>query len=271
MEAVLTTAPPSKGGTLINENYVGGFPSAEAGLSLFAGTWSSKLPLKDLESGYAPLFADERINWLISQLGSIQGMDILELGPLEAGHTFMLHNAGAERITGIEANSLSFLKCLLVKEIFGLERSQFLLGDFASYLNRSTRTFDLVVASGVLYHLTDPLTVLSDMVKAAPRIFIWSHFFDELAMPIGDPRRAPFTGEVVERRIDGHMMKYHLRSYGGKITARDFCGGIYSESVWLELREVRDFLAAQGYTVINAFEEPGAANGPAACLLATRT
>ncbi|WP_457796663.1 class I SAM-dependent methyltransferase [Methylocystis sp. S23] len=255
---------------LVNDNYVAGFPSAEAAVSLFAGTWSSKLPLEGVESGYAPLFSDGRVEWFLSQLGSIQGMNVLELGPLEAAHTYMLHKAGAGQITGIEANSLSFLKCLLVKEIFGLDRAKFLLGDFTSFFSRSGQTFDLIVASGVLYHLTDPLVVLSGMVKAAPRIFIWSHFFDDDAMPVGDPRRAALTGEVVQRTIDGQTLNYHMRSYGGKVTARDFCGGIYSESVWLELKQVRALLEGHGYVVTTALEEPAAANGPAACLLATR-
>ena len=46
-------------------------------------------------------------NWALSLLGSIEGQSVLELGPLEGGHTYMLHKAGAN-ITSIEANKRGF-------------------------------------------------------------------------------------------------------------------------------------------------------------------
>ena len=46
--------------------------------------------------------------------GSLQGMNILELGPLEATHTYQLAKLGADRVLAIEAEYGSFLKCLVV-------------------------------------------------------------------------------------------------------------------------------------------------------------
>ena len=78
------------------------------------------------------------------------GRTVLELGPLEAGHSYLLERLGAAEIVGIEANTRAYLRCLVVKEILGLGRARFLCGEFVSYLRTSDRRFDLAVASGVL-------------------------------------------------------------------------------------------------------------------------
>lgn len=87
-------------------------------------------------------------------------LTVLELGPLEAGHTYMLEKMGARSIVAVEANSRAYLKCLIVKELFELKRAKFLLGDFVAYLKNNTRHFDLCLASGVLYHMQNPAELL---------------------------------------------------------------------------------------------------------------
>jgi len=55
-----------------------------------------------------------------------------------------------------------------------------LLGNFERFLRDTQTRFDLVVASGVLYHLMDPLLSLPDMMRVTGHIFVWTHF---LMMP----------------------------------------------------------------------------------------
>jgi hypothetical protein len=246
------------------------YPSTEAGLALFANTWSSHIPVEGIVTGHLPLFADERLVWLFEQTGGIEGWNILELGPLEAAHTTMLHVKGAAAITAIEANPVCYLKCLIIKEIFQLDRARFLLGNFERFLRDTPARFDLIVASGVLYHLMDPLLALLDMMRITDRIFIWSHFFNDAVMPAGDARRSPFTRETIEREQDGAHLTYHVRGYGGATRSGAFCGGIHEQSVWLELRQVTALLDQNGYRLTLAFEQPDHANGPAACFVAVR-
>ena len=54
--------------------------------------------------------------------GSIEGFRILELGPLESGHTYQLERLGAGSILCIEASPEFYLKSLIIKEILGLKR-----------------------------------------------------------------------------------------------------------------------------------------------------
>src|SRR5215467_13605989 len=61
-------------------------PSPQNALDLFKGRWSSAIPGYGM--GTAELFNDARIEWFLAQYGDVCGKRILELGPLEAGHTF---------------------------------------------------------------------------------------------------------------------------------------------------------------------------------------
>ena len=150
-------AQPADGGKAntesIMDSYVANSPTPQNAVDLFKGEWSSKLP-DDIrvESGTAELFSDARILQMLDRLGGIEGLSVLELGPLEAAHTTMLDRAGAASVTAVEANTRAYMKCLIVKELLGLKVSKFLLGDLNAYMEETTERFDLCVASGVLYH-----------------------------------------------------------------------------------------------------------------------
>jgi predicted RNA methylase len=123
----------------ILDQYISSAPSPQNALDIFKDEWSSKLPayLYELESGSVPLFSDARIEWVVNQLGSFEHKTVLELGPLEGGHTYMLERFGAASITSIEANTRAYLKCLIVKEVLGLNRVKFLCGDFIEFLRNN--------------------------------------------------------------------------------------------------------------------------------------
>ena len=87
----------------IPDYYVKSAPSVQNTLDIFPGEWASKLPgdLSLLNAGQSGLFEDARITWAVEQLGGVTGQTILELGPLEAGHTYMLEKLGAASITAV--------------------------------------------------------------------------------------------------------------------------------------------------------------------------
>lgn len=256
---------------LLNDKYVSGPPSAQQAVNLFAGSWASRLPIRGVRSGTVPLFEDDRIRWMLERSGGIAGFNVLELGPLEGGHTTMMEQAGAASIHAIDANTLAYLKCLIVKDLLGLKSAHFELGDFDAYLASNTSRYDLVVACGVLYHLMDPLRTLLNITRSTDRIFIWSHFFDDTAMPASDPRRAWLTGESSRQEIDGEALTYHHRTYGDTKHPIGFCGGMLSKSVWLDKNEVIALLRRRGFAAEAALETPDHPHGPAACIYAERS
>ena len=165
----------------ILDQMVTSYPSEQNALDIFKNEWSSKLPLarSDLQAGPIPLFEDPRVHWAVCEAGGVANQRVLELGPLEGGHTYMLQERGAASILAIEANTRAFLKCLIVKNIFNLHKADFRCGDFISFLRQNTERFDFVLATGVLYHMTSPVELLQLLSRVTDRLFMWTHYYDE--------------------------------------------------------------------------------------------
>ena len=147
----------------ILDSYITTAPSAQSAVDLFAGEWSSSFPQGSgvvSTPGTAPLFEDTRVTWANTMFGGFAGKTVLELGPLELGHTYMLQQFGAAAIDSVEANSRAFMKCLIAKEILKVDRANLMLGNFVEYLGTTQKQYDWVVASGVLYNMQQPLRVL---------------------------------------------------------------------------------------------------------------
>ena len=224
------------------------------------------------------MYDDPRINWAVEKFGSLEGKRIAELGPLEGAHTFMLERAGAMRIDAIEANKGAYLRCLVAKEIYGLRRARFHLGDFGASLD-TARRYDMIVACGVLYHMTDPLLLLRRMAERTDALYIWTHYFDEAEMPPGDLRRVAFTTqepphrEIIETaELNGVRMDLHLRSYYEAWTKAKYCGGPRDRHFWLEKAQLIAALKALGFDDLSfAHEDPGHVNGPAISIFARRS
>ena len=155
-------------------------PSPQNALDIFKNRWWSQFPgpFSGLKAGSIALFEDPRITWAISELGGLHHQTVLELGPLEGAHSYMLEQAGAASITSIEANPEAYLKCLIVKETVGLNRTHFLCGDFIEYLHNSPPHFDAVLASGVLYHMVAPVELIALLSDITHRIYLWTHYYD---------------------------------------------------------------------------------------------
>ena len=64
-------------------------------------------------------------------------------------------------MTAIEANTRAYLKCLIAKELLDMSRLGFLLGDFMEYLRGDPDHVDVCFASGVLYHVPNPVETLA--------------------------------------------------------------------------------------------------------------
>ncbi len=253
----------------INDNYITEAPEHANAAKIFDGQWSSRVPGLEAVTGPVPLFEDHRIQWLIDHRGRFDGQKVLELGPLEAGHTSMLVNAGAD-VLAIEANTLAYLRCLIVKEALDMKTARFLLGDFDKYLQTTPEQFDLILASGVLYHMSDPLRTLQNMMRCADELLIWSHFFDDAAMPTDDIRRRAFTGETYERELEGDTLTYYRQAYQGVEENPLFMGGVFSGSAWIDRNQAIALMESRGYAVTVTHRHDEHPNGPAASLYAKR-
>ncbi|MCG3775315.1 MAG: tRNA (mo5U34)-methyltransferase [Nitrospira sp.] len=260
---------------LPNDEYISKEPAAQFVVDLIEGWTCSLPPAVGAVAGTLPLYLDDRATWAINLLSkgakgkalSELDMDVLELGPLEGAHSYMLEQRGAKSVVAIEANKRLFLKCLLVKELMDLKRVRFRLGDFMPYLATTKDRYDLVWCTGVLYHMPDPLALLHAVSRVTDRIHIWTHYVDETAL--SQPWAAAITS-VEERLFMGRPVKYYRRTYNDAATAKTYCDGVYNEASWITKDEIIRQLKSDGFEKIEtSFDKPNT-NGPSFALVAEK-
>ncbi len=264
-------APADPIRSVVFDGYVQAAPSPQNAVDTVPG-WNHALPPEiGAVAGPGFFYEDPRIHWCIEQFGDLAGRTILELGPLEGSHTSMLDRHAPAVIHSIEANKLCYLRCLIVKELLALKHARFMLGNFVPWLEDPGHRYDLILASGVLYHMRDPVHFLTQMAARADAIFLWTHYFDDGAMPVGDPRRVPFSEEVLTSPFQGIEVRLHTRGYFGAWEDRAFCGGMHDVHYWLERDQILDILRGLGFTDVRlAHDEPDHQNGPCFSVFARR-
>jgi len=257
----------------ILDEYILKDPTNQNIIDVFKDEWSSKLPAQfglSTSPGRSPLFEDCRVTWAEEMLGSFNNMHILELGPLEGGHSYMLEKSGAKKVISIEANTRAFLKCLCIKEIMDLKNVEFKLGDFVPYLQNSSESFDIVFASGVLYHMLEPLKLLKLISLVTKKVFIWTHYYDKEIITSNKELTHKFS-DLSSFIYEGNTYFYSNQSYKKALNWAGFCGGPEKESKWLTKDSLLYALNQFGFNEIAInFEEINHPNGPALALCAKK-
>lgn len=173
---------------------------------------------------------------------SLKDKTVLELGPFEGAKTKQIIELGAKHVHGIEANPEAFLKCLVLKNELRLDNDKLSLvyGDFNSMLSREKLQelpeFDCCVASGILYHMDDPLYTIDLITASAPVAYVWSQVASEIR---------PKTPWVEIKDMVG-------RSYQARENVYDeenHWGGIASNSFWLSPDSMKQAFRDRGFTV----------------------
>ncbi len=245
------------------KHFFGVPPSDQNAFDLFAGEWSSQPPASraDLKAGTTPLFDDPRITWAndrFREMGIGKGFadsNVLELGPLEGGHTYLLDRLGASSITSVEANARAYLKCLIAKETLGMPHAHFLLGDCLAYLKQATQTFDFGIACGILYHMTNPVELLELLSRRCNALFLWTVFYDPEFVAKNPVPGAKFS-EALRCEHAGFKHTVHRFNYGESLEWKGFCGGGAVYSYWMEKPEIMAALERFGFRDFRTEQHP---------------
>lgn len=264
--------PPPEAPKGILDQYHLQAPGPQSALDIFQGEWTSKLPggLSDLRAGDLPLFEDPRIRWFAEQVGGVQGKSVLELGPLEGGHTYMLEGFGAASVLAVEANTRAYLKCLITKEVLGLQRSRFLCGDFVEYLRRAPERVDVCLASGVLYHMSNPAELIALMAKVTDRVCLWTQYY-EAPGPETSASELKVSGSSPAEHEGFRHTLHRIEYEKGALDWDGFCGGAQPFRSLMSREEIIRCLEHFGLTDIRiGFDHPKHQHGPAFALTAIR-
>ena len=212
-------------------------PSNQTIADLFQGNWLSAFPDEcQVNAGYIRHFdwaVEMRVKWGDSILpGGVKGKSVLELGPFEAYNTWQLEQLGAEPLVAIEANALSYLKCLAVKEITGL-KARFLHGDFVAYLENDPPPYDIIWASGVLYHQSEPLKLIGLIAPLTDTIFLHTHYYvDSLVKQRHVSFQSiSFLRKIFKVSLADFARKLHYRSYKAEFSGEYFAGGARNTAI----------------------------------------
>jgi Protein of unknown function (DUF1698) len=247
------TSPPTSRDTriigdpkMLENKFERRFPNHQNAIDIFGDRWASKIEevYPGLTSGPGPYFNEDRRPSIAAQYlgfepGSLQGMNILELGPLEGAHTYQLAKLGADRILAIEANAEAFLKCLVVREILQTPRSRVLLGDCLKFLQESHDQFDMIFCSGILYHMENPFELIKAISRHTSRVFLWTHYYDP-DIPL-EPARSPKA--VI---CDGLELTFYEQAYGDSNYGK-FWGGNMPTASWLSRDSIECCFRHFGY------------------------
>ncbi len=209
-----------------------------------------------MEAGINDIMGLEpRLEELLKRL-DLKGARVLELGCLEGMHSLMLQQSGAGEITAIEGRLENFLKCLIVKNAFGLNRCKFLFADAEEILSFLPGPFDLCLAIGVLYHLSDPVSAVYRISRISRNLFAWTHC-------------------VTEDFPDGRLVnvKYNGCVYRGKYVKEntlDCLSGLKRVSFWLFEDDLFRLMKDAGFNKIDLIAKEKHPHGLAVTFLAKK-
>jgi hypothetical protein len=135
--------------------------------------------------------------------------------------------------------------------------------------NDHTR-FDVAWASGVLYHMVDPVGFLKLVSAKVNELFLWTHYVPDDGYP-ADAAWAAVITAVEEQHEAGRRIPLYRRGYGATQPGAAFCGGIEKTPAWLRRSDIIALLHAFGFSELRVgHEEPTHPNGPCFAVVAIR-
>jgi hypothetical protein len=223
-------------------------PSHINALGISNGRW--KYGFDNMEPAAIREFVrrDIRPQWSAEVFPGFRQFDIIELGPQDGFVTAGLEAFGVGSITSIEASVDSFLRCLILKNTLGL-RATFLLGDFLRFLHRPAVSASLIYASGVLYHLVDPVGFLLRCGEISKHIYLWTFHYVEEAIRAHAYESRCFTDQS-EHQVWGQNFTYFRRWYTPEIReSATYAGGLGDSANWMTLADIERALALAGFRI----------------------
>jgi len=223
------------------------------GFNLFKN-WHNSFPIDRINTGVSALQVDEpRIKAFLNRI-SINGFRVLDIGCLEGLHSMLLEANGANEIIGVEGRAENFLRCLVIKNLFDLDKCTFLHGDISDILPIFSKPFDLVVALGILYHLENPVKIIFRSGQLASRILGWTHYATETC-----PKKGNFD-----------TITYCGKTYKGKYTIEHVMNrlsGLSNKVFWLSEDDLLKAVEDAGFKKITVINKEKHAHGPAITFL----
>jgi SAM-dependent methyltransferase len=191
------------------------------------GPWITRFVIEGVELGgeFDPALGD-RVGQFCRSFPEVR--TILELGPLEGGHTFDLaQRPGVVRVLAAEARAANIARAKFVQELLAVRNVEFVELNVENADLTVFGNFDAVFCSGVLYHLPEPWKLVAEIRRVTSKLFIWTHYVPEE------------DADVVVGELHGQE---HLE--GGP---DEPLSGMSPKSLWLTLPSIIKMLESAGF------------------------
>ena len=168
---------------------------------------------------------------------------VLDLACLEGHYAIEFAMHGAETL-GIEGRAASVAKCEFARRNLGLERASFEQGDVRHLSRDKHGVFDIVICSGLLYHLParDVQALLRAMYDVCSRLLIIDTY-------ISLEGRSKVDINGTERR--GHVYGEHLADESAQEREAKLWASLDNDaSFWFTEPSLMNMLTAEGFTSV---------------------
>ena len=210
-------------------------PTNQIQIDIFKNQWRYNFPIPNTVSGKAKVsMLHSDVRFAKKHFGPLKNFRVLELGPNEGQMTIGLDREGARDIVAVECRTDLFLKCLIIKNIFKLNRVTFLLGDFVKFLSESRKEFDIILACGVLYHMTNPLELIELICRRSDRVLLASHYVNEGLLHFDASKREASKSTGLQ------AANWHFPNKEGEIVKYKGLEVTYFKNVYSQTKDERD-------------------------------
>jgi hypothetical protein len=203
---------------------------------------------------------DFRLKYILTAL-DVRGLRVLELGPYLGYHTLILDKLGASTIVSIEGREKNIAVCEKMKQQYGLNAT-FVLQDIEALAGgekpKYSGPFDLVFCLGLLYHVPDPVKVLTWCHSQASSLFLGTHYYEPAERERYES--SPFTPGAVFNGYEGAWYQE-----GGH---EDCPSGLSPRSLWPREEALIAMLRAAGYSHVSVLGRDLQNNMPHITLIA---
>lgn len=214
--------------------------------------WITKFVINNKEYGGKYDAADDvRIKWFKEHF--LHAENILELGSLEGGHSFVLARLpNIKRVIGIEGRKANIDRAKFIQGIFEETKVDFIKANIEKFEFSNLGNFDVVFCVGLLYHLPKPWKLIEQMSKISKGLFLWTHYIN------------PEKAKIVRMHYPGFV----YREWKFLI---DPLSGLSPASFWPTKASLLQMLNDYGFMDTTIIEDnPTHEHGPAITLVAKK-
>ena len=143
-------------------------------------------------------------------------VNILDLGALKEAQTFiMAERPGVKKVLALEGREQNLRKARLIQDLVHVRNEAFAQANLEKSDLSAFGKLDAVF-SGLLYHLSEPWTLIEKLSAIAPNLLIWTHYApDAEAEVISNGLRGRiFRGEGLRRTAPRHVGHGHMADAG---------------------------------------------------------